>query len=88
MSNHAMDAFASSPKRHYRDADAAETRDRVLELFERADSQPRSLRVLLELHGRRDASVPELADALAERPADIARAARRLAIAGWFDDGT
>jgi DNA-binding MarR family transcriptional regulator len=37
-----------------------------------------ALRVLLEQRGRRDASIFEVAEALAGRPADIRRAVRRL----------
>jgi DNA-binding MarR family transcriptional regulator len=55
---------------------------RVLEVFEQGHHSATELRVLLELAKRREASVPELAQALAERPADLRPAARRLVTHG------
>jgi DNA-binding MarR family transcriptional regulator len=63
-------------------SDVIQALGRVLEVLERGHHSATELRVLIELAGRRDASIPDLAQALAERPADIRPAARRLEMEG------
>jgi DNA-binding MarR family transcriptional regulator len=53
--------------------------DGVLELLERGRHSAAELRVLLALDDRRDASLAELAEALAAPTADLRPAARQLA---------
>jgi hypothetical protein len=55
--------------------------DRVLELLERTQRSPTELRVLLGLLDR-EASLPELADALGQGPTEIRRAGQSLAMRG------
>ena len=55
--------------------------DRVLELVERRQLSATELRVLLRLLDQ-EATLPKLADALAQRPVEIRRAGRRLAMRG------
>ena len=63
--------------------------DRVLEVFDRSGLSPCELRVLLTLLDR-EASLPEIADALGKPPSEVTRAGRRLATRGlvrWYHVG-
>ena len=63
--------------------------DRVLEVFDRCGLSPCELRVLLTLLDR-EASLPELAEALGKPASEVTRAARRLATRGlvrWYHVG-
>jgi DNA-binding MarR family transcriptional regulator len=60
---------------------AGATLDRVLELVERRKLSPTELRVLLALLDR-GACLPDLAEALDQRPDEITRAARSLSMRG------
>jgi DNA-binding MarR family transcriptional regulator len=60
---------------------AGATLDRVLELVERRKLSPTELRVVLALLDR-GACLPDLAEALDQRPDEITRAARSLSMRG------
>jgi DNA-binding MarR family transcriptional regulator len=60
--------------------------DRVLELVLRRRLSATELRLLLRLADR-EAGVPELPEALDQRPAEIRRAVRRLAMRGLVRSG-
>lgn len=60
---------------------AGATLDRVLELVERRKLSPTELRVLLALLDR-GACLPDLGEALAQRPDEITRAGRSLSMRG------
>ena len=60
---------------------AGATLDRVLELVERRKLSPPELRVLLALLDR-GACLPDLGEALAQRPDEITRAGRSLSMRG------
>jgi hypothetical protein len=55
--------------------------DRVLEMVERRRLSPAELRILIRLVDR-EAGIPELAEALDERPLDVRRYGRRLSARG------
>lgn len=55
--------------------------DRVLEMVERRRLSPAELRILIRLVDR-EAGIPELAEALDERPLDVRRCGRRLSARG------
>jgi DNA-binding MarR family transcriptional regulator len=63
--------------------------DRVLEVFDRCGLSPCELRVLLTLLDR-EASLPEIAEALGKPASEVTRAGRRLATRGlvrWYHVG-
>jgi DNA-binding MarR family transcriptional regulator len=66
------------------------TLDRLLELAERRRLSAAELRILLRLVDR-EAGIPELAEALDQRPVDVRRCGRRLSARGlvsWRHAGT
>jgi DNA-binding MarR family transcriptional regulator len=63
--------------------------DRVLGVFDRRGLSPCELRVLLKLLDR-EASLPEIAEALGKPPSEVTRAGARLATRGlvrWYHVG-